>query len=214
MPLPPKKDQGPILPFDPKKLPDQGFEAPDLVEPTAGWRAWSVSEELPAYGVPPKLYSVSWGYYWAPRKKAEAECAKPYPCSEPKIVKDRRTGEEHEHVIGVPGEHCSCGFYSAKTFEHLQSMGYHAYSEGTGRFTVVGKLANWGKVIEGSQGWRAQYAYPVMLYVPLEASHLALPLKEGYGVSVRLRNVLAEGLEGQPAKLRPLSSFKKVRGGE
>src|SRR5215831_7733951 len=83
MTLPPKKNVGPLLPFDPTKLPDADFVIPDEIEVKVGWRGWGVHEDLPPFGVPPKLHSLSWGHYWVPYKRAEAECSRPYPCNQP-----------------------------------------------------------------------------------------------------------------------------------
>jgi hypothetical protein len=203
----PKVEVGPLHPFDPRKLPDKEFVAPDVMEPTKGWRAWAIDGELPEFGLPPKLHSVSWGYYWTPRKRSQAECSR--GCDKPVKRRDLTTGEEIEVTVGIPGEHCSCGFYSAKTFAHLQGMGYHQYYPDSGHFTVVGEVANWGKVIEGTQGWRAQYAYPFKLYVPIEAAHLAAALREAYAPKggVVLRNLLDPG--EAPRRLKRLSEFEK-----
>jgi hypothetical protein len=163
----------PDLPFDPAKLAglsDGGFRAPELEGTVEGWRAWRVSMTPPPYGTAPRLNSATFSYYWAPRTLARAECD--------------ACGSD------VPGEHCSCGFYSAKTLDHLRDMGYHTYDSNTGNVCVVGQLANWGKVIEGSQGWRAEKAYPVVIYVPFEAHRLARPISDAYGVPVRLLNLL------------------------
>ncbi len=151
-------------------LTDQDFRAPDLIGTVEGWRAWVVQAEAPAFGVAPRLESATYNYYWAPRQKARAHCEK---CG-----------------ADVPGESCSCGFYSAKTLEHLRTMGYHTYDPAYGSICVVGRLANWGKVIEGTQGWRAEYAYPVTLYVPFEGWRLAKPLAKAYGCDVELLNLL------------------------
>ena len=151
-------------------LSDEDFRAPDLIGTVEGWRAWNVNPTPPPFGNPPKLFSATWDYYWSPRIKARADCHK-------------RGGQDH-----VPGEGCTCGFYSAKTLTHLRSMGYHVYDEGS--MTVVGRLANWGKVIEGNQGWRSEFAYPVKLYVPFEGWRLAKPLSKAYGVPVELLNLL------------------------
>lgn len=159
------------MPFDPSKVPDPDFRAPDLVGAVEGWRSWQVARKPPRYGLLPKLHSVTMtAYYWTPRKAAMAECD---DCGE-----------------DVPGETCACGFYSAKTLEHLYTMRYHTYDIESGNICVVGRLACWGKVIEGSQGWRSQYAYPVKLYLPFEAASLGPGLKEAYGVQVVLRNIL------------------------
>lgn len=161
-------------PYDPAKGPDANFKPPtlEIAGTVEGWRSWGVSQELPHYGTAPKLYSVSIrSYYWVPRRESIAECEK---CG-----------------INVPGEAHTCGFYSAKTMEHLMSMHYHQYdADYSGMFHVVGQVANWGKVVEGTQGWRAQKSYPTKLYIPYEAHKLAIPLKKAYGVSVQLMNFL------------------------
>ena len=137
-----------------------------------------MNKEVPHFGTAPKLRSVTYGeYYWAPRRAAEADCDR---CSE-------------ADSQGVPGEHCTCGFYSAKTLEHLLSMSYHMYdADSSGCFHVVGQVANWGKVIEGTQGWRSQFSYPVRLYVPFEAWRLCKPLTQAYGIPAVLKNTLRQ----------------------
>jgi hypothetical protein len=158
--------------FDPSKLPDSDFRVPDEIGTVTGWRAWGVPAELPKFGVAPKLYSVTYGeHYWTPRKIGVAACER--GCME------------------VPDERCSCGFYSAKTLPHLLGMSYHRYdAEAKGMFHVVGKVANWGKIVEGTQGWRSEKAYPVALFIPFEAHRLARPLSAAYGIPVRLKNIL------------------------
>jgi hypothetical protein len=172
------------LPIDPRAVvPDPGFKPVSVQDAKMGWRAWVVDRELPRYGLPPKLRSVSFGYDWRPRQKAEAECP---TCSAPDAPLGYR---------GVPGESCSCGFYSAKSLKHLMRMGYHLYDDVDEHkyFKVVGQVACWGKVVEGTQGWRVQYAYPYMLFVPFEAGvEFGQRLREGYGCKVRLLNFLKQ----------------------
>lgn len=166
------------LPFDPAKAADPEFQLPDIVGTVEGWRAYGVPTTLPKFGVPPKLYSPSHdtSYYWIPRKVSVAIC-------------DRTKVQNPE---GCPDmEDHACGFYSAKSLEHLMTMSYHQYdAERNSMFHVIGRVANWGKVIEGSLGWRAQKSYPVELFVPFEAWGLAKALGESYGVPVRLKNIL------------------------
>jgi hypothetical protein len=163
--------------IDPKMIADPNFEPVTLKNACEGWRAWTVDRTLPPYGLPPKLYSATYNYYWNPKQKAEAECRS---CGQP-------------DGIGVPGEDCSCGFYSAKNLIHLMKMGYHMYYEGESTFTIVGQIACWGKVIEATSGWRSQYAYPVVLFVPHEAGGIfAKRLKDTYGCQVRLLNFLKQ----------------------
>lgn len=159
------------LPFDVEKMPDPAFEVPDLRKAREGWRVWRCSIEIPPFGAAPKLYSATHSnYYWIPRKGSLAECG--------------RCG------ANVPGESCACGFYSAKTFEHLMTMGYHQYDPESGMVAVLGQVANWGKIVEGTQGWRAARAYPVRLWVPFETWKLAKPIEEAYGVPVGVKNFL------------------------
>ena len=166
------------LPFDPRKLPDPELELPDLDEAELGWRAWSVAYDLPRFGLPPKLYSATFkGYYWAPGRAAQAECKKG-------CLPDN-----------LPGRSCNCGFYAAKSAKHLLALGYasRCHNIQGGKVGVIGEVAIWGKLIEGGQGWRSQYAYPTKLYIPFEASHLATPLAEAYGVDVALMNFIRKG---------------------
>jgi hypothetical protein len=168
------------LPYDPRRTPDPALRVPDLADAVEGWRAWQVARDLPRYGTPPKLYSATYaGYYWTPRRAAHAECR--YGCEK----------------LEIPGESCTCGFYSAKTLEHLMEMGYPSYdADGDGdRVCVIGQIACWGKVIEGTQGWRSSKAYPIKLFVPFEVAHLAKPLQAAYGCKVGLKNFIQPAFE-------------------
>ena len=162
------------LPFDPRKLPDPNLALPDLTEAMIGWRAWKVDRELPRYGVSPKLFSANHEYYWTPRQTARAVCLK--GCE----------GDE------MPRESCSCGFYSAKSAKHLLGMGYAHMCTTPTTLTVIGKVAHWGKVIEGRQGWRSEYAYPVQLFLPYEGMELLKPLASGYDCKVALVNLMSK----------------------
>lgn len=76
--------------------------------------------------------------------------------------------QEQAHVS--PHEDCSCGIYAAANLT-LCPPG-----------DVYGKVKLWGKVVPGEQGWRAQYAYPSLLYAAPEiARHPALM---AYGVEI------------------------------
>jgi hypothetical protein len=151
---------------------------PDYSEVMKGWRSWQISSDSFAE---PLLRSVVIDTAWQPREPVEATC-------------DYVTGKP-EH--SSPGESCSCGLYAAKTREHLQSMGYHRYDPENGTYSVIGIVQLWGTIVEGTQGWRAQFGYPERLFVPWEAWHLAKPLREAYGVPVELNNVLASEQKGK-----------------
>lgn len=176
--------------FDPKKikgLQDAGFTAPDVIGTVEGWRAWRVSSEVPKYGNVPKLVSASFPYFWAPRQRARAECK-------------HCTSTDPTEPDAIPGTHCTCGFYSAKSLTHLLSMDYHRYDPASGYVCVVGQLANWGRVIEGTQGWRAEFAYPAVIYVPFEGWRIAKAIQNAYGVPVKLMNLLDP--KSDPAKAK------------
>ncbi|MHC1559924.1 hypothetical protein ACR9E3_13285 [Actinomycetospora sp. C-140] len=75
---------------------------------------------------------------WSPRRAVTATC--PAGCREP------------------PTWHCTCGLYAAADLDAV--AGY------VGAPAVVGCTALWGRVVEGSGGWRAARAYPLVLFVP------------------------------------------------
>jgi hypothetical protein len=173
--------EGMTVPFDLsliRKAP--GFEVPDIEGTVEGWRAWVVAKTLPPFGVDPKMHSVVWNYTWYPMQVAEAECT-------------IHGGSKNDHGPAADAR-CSCGFYTAKTLKHLMEMGYHSYSDydAASFVKVIGRVANWGQVTEGTQGWRSQYSYPVMLFVPYEAAYLAKPLQKAFGCKVRLLNFLKQ----------------------
>jgi hypothetical protein len=173
------------------KLTETGDRAPDELGTVTGWRAWRVARK-PEEDGSVLLRSASYDYVWVPFEKARASC-------------ESCRSEDPGSRDCVPGEHCSCGFYTAKTLPHLRSMGYHMYdSEHDGEVTIVGRVANWGKVIPGTQGWRAEYAYPEMLYVPFEVARmLARAVADTYGVPVTLLNLLDPSAKPSKRGRRP-----------
>jgi hypothetical protein len=156
---------------------ETGDRAPDELGVVTGWRAWRVDPKPDDDGQV-LLHSVSHSYFWVPFEKARASCSY---CED--------TDPRSPHC--TPGEACGCGFYCARTLSHLRSLGYHTYNPESNHPTIVGRVACWGKVIPGTQGWRAEYAYPDKLFVPFEfARKLARPVADTYGVPVQLMNLL------------------------
>jgi hypothetical protein len=153
--------------FEAVELPDGKF-APDIVGELIGWRAWKV------IGPPekPRLYSA-YGHadkktmLWPTDKWFEAICPK-------------------GHVTDVPVEDCSCGIYAALTREHLVSLGYNSYSDEA--TTVIGKVGFAGKVIPGTQGYRAEKARVIEVYVPYERWKYVKSIERDYAVPVHLSN--------------------------
>lgn len=161
---------------EPLQVESHTVKAPDEIECVWGWRAWTLKASGPVL-----LHSVTHSScFWTPREPTVATC--PY--------KGRRKSHE------VPGDDCSCGLYAAKTLEHLlDHMGYAGYDIETGSIRVVGKVKMWGKVIEGTQGWRAEFGYPERFYVPFEGWRHMERLSNAYGAECELLNTLRGELD-------------------
>ena len=81
------------------------------------------------------------GIAWHPGEAFTAEC---------------KTQGCHE----TPQANCTCGIYASKSFDHLRRIGYT-------QDRIHGEVCLWGTVVEHEGGWRAQFAYPKNLVVPL-----------------------------------------------
>jgi hypothetical protein len=143
-------------------------QAPDVLGEIKGWRAWKVigSESLPM------LSSVTYSNtIWHPAHYTLASCSNSESC--------RKGGR-------LPGESCSCGLYAAASREQLVGL---RYNEEDGSHPVfIGEVAFSGKVIPGSQGWRAERGRIARLYVPFRHWRFVEPLKALYRVPVVLDN--------------------------
>lgn len=157
---------------------------PDYTDVMIGWRGWDIKGPRSR----PLLASVSKSHVWHPRQQMTATC-------------DNR---HHE----VPEWKHSCGLYSAKSRNHLLSMGYNHYSEASPR--VIGTVKLWGKIVEGSQGWRAEHGYPGTLYVPWEMWGLAEPLQELYGCDVELQDTLRKQVAREKRAIED-TDFRPIR---
>lgn len=122
-----------------------------VVGPILAARAWSVRGG--------RLWSTSAPTPWPIREALEARCLSPGN------LLSRRRGN-HE----APVRTCNCGIWGMADPADLPPGG-----------AAVGAVKLWGRVIEGTKGWRAQFAYPAALVGdPLELGPLAL----AYGVPV------------------------------
>lgn len=146
---------------------------PDVIGEVIGWRVWRVMHPYDAKLV--RLQSLGAGgtthaVPWTPGKTMQAFCAR-------------------DHVI--PAKSCSCGFYAARTQEHLLSMSYHRSRDfdDPNDVLVIGEVAMSGRIIPGTQGWRAQRVRPKTILVPYSRWKAAKTLKAAYpDVDVRLDN--------------------------
>lgn len=63
-----------------------------------------------------------------------------------------------KHV--APSIRCTCGIYATKSIELLfHELPFRKATD------VIGQVSLWGRVIEGSRGYRAEFAYPRALWV-------------------------------------------------
>lgn len=147
---------------------------PDATTPEIGWRFWRVEwgsheyvgeivEEAQVDFAPegrahlrhqifrPALVLVSgWRTAWPKRRELVARCAL-HRC----------------HFAPDPG--CTCGIYAVRRWHNCLMRGSH-YPEGWSESHVVqrvfGEVSLWGRVVPGTRGWRAAYAYPRRIFVP------------------------------------------------
>jgi hypothetical protein len=147
--------------------------APDYSEPLCGWRLWEV-EHL---GADARLRSLYRDSFWPVGAPLEARCE----------AQRLRLSRRPRHA--APTETCTCGIYAAP-FELIRRKLVVDRSLPPGCLFVIGTVSLWGDVLECERGWRAAFAYPSRLFVPLGfpgAAHQAVGL-EDYGVPVELLN--------------------------
>ena len=95
---------------------------------------------------------------WRPKKAEQADC------------------RNHNHP--APQMKCACGYWSFKKFEDMVKV-LEGYANNV---RVVGTVEIWGRVIECSNGYRSEYAYPKELWLLEEGLE---SLSWAYGVPVR-----------------------------
>ncbi len=148
-----------------------GENAPDVLGEVIGWRAWTA---IAPHTPHPRLRSANAASLvglenaiWPTRRWISAVC--PF---------GRHPEEE------APGTGCSCGLYAAAELERLLDYGYAQFGEEG--VSVIGQVGLAGKVIAGTQGWRAQRGRIVRLYVPLSQHELGRKLGRAYNVPFEL----------------------------
>lgn len=155
--------------------------APDLIEPFVGWRVWRTRVGVDRVW----LRSMYFEQEWPGRRPAFADCS-----------------EDRAHVAPET-EGCKCGLHAARTLagascylpERLRGFRENEPVPTVATTNLVfGQVKLWGRVIEHDLGWRAQYAYPLRLYVPatykgaegLEARQARVLLADLYDVDVEI----------------------------
>ena len=145
--------------------------APDYAEPLSAWRLWEV-EDLDAA---PRLRSLYRDSFWPVGAPLEAKCE----------AQRLRLSRRPRHA--APRETCTCGIYAAP-FELVRKKLAVDHDFPPACLFVIGTVSLWGDVLECERGWRAAFAYPSRIFVPLGfpgAAEQAVGL-EDYGVPVEL----------------------------
>jgi hypothetical protein len=125
--------------------------APDFSEAFVGWRVWIVVAGPP--GV--RLRSVVQRTIWPVRKPLVAECRRSRPFAT--LLRRPPHGP-------APVEDCRCGIYATRLAELEPLLAEAPWETGA---RVLGDVSLWGDVVEHERGWRAGFAYPARLYVPV-----------------------------------------------
>jgi hypothetical protein len=136
---------------------------PDYISPVVAYRVWRWKET--------GLQSLN-GEPWLPGQNLEARC---------RVAPAARHMAEAANE--APHRKCTCSIYAAKNSEHLRQIGY---ADGG----VCGEVYLWGIVVEHKLGWRAQFAYPKSLSLPL--SLLPFTLAE---LNARLLTLIEFGID-------------------
>lgn len=132
------------------------------------WRQWGVVSHR---GGTLRLTALTQRAIWPPRGRLVAECP---------------AGQVQQHLPPEPG--CSCGIYAVKNGSefHPHMLRSNIVWRGSAESVpwVVGKVALWGRVLEFTDGFRAQYAYPYVLWSAGLTAGERIALGDAYGVEV------------------------------
>ncbi|HWO69402.1 MAG TPA: hypothetical protein VNP94_01400 [Actinomycetota bacterium] len=115
------------------------------LEPILGWRTWRLVRARGGLRIAPATPREPWEPGVAQRATCTGAHTRLYLVFNPELAPTHRSPE--------PG--CTCGFHAFKEPARLGRTG-----RGVG---VVGQVAMWGRVIEHTRGWRAEFVYPARL---------------------------------------------------
>ena len=154
---------------------------PDVAGYAVGWRIWT-SEKPPL----PACLSSLRGTRWPHRTPLIAGCRT-------KDVLPSFDPQYRTRLHDTPDESCTCGIYAVRTEEQLVSEHVGLTTSAlimrqmASEFPVnhiIGKVALWGKVIEYTDEFRAEYAYTLELWAFETPQAVVSDLHLGYGVPV------------------------------
>jgi hypothetical protein len=152
------------------------FQLPFHDEPEAeqkfgfvrGWRFWTFVH-------PHYLGDINRASIWTPRKRNVAFC---------RAFHLRVPGRSEPHKV-VPFESCTCGFHAYNEAGIAKVGVFHGLLFEF-QAPIFGEVALWGKVIRHARGYRAEFAYPIRLWVLGPVGEASIEeVASAYGVPVR-----------------------------
>ena len=160
---------------------------PDYCDALTAYRAWTAHEN----GL---LVGQTHEEPWPPYEPFHARCGRVQGAGIREHVKDGRW-------LPAPVWGCDCGVHALKSLEAAEAR-YHTggptyivvgLGEQQKHHTVWGAVKIWGRIIEHSLGYRAEFAYPSELYTTDEK--IAAAVCALYGVPCEVRAVPAFSFE-------------------
>ena len=127
-----------------------------LITPIESCRGWRLTDD-------DHLRSLSLSIRWPPGSPLVAEC---YATSDKCHKTPTFDSDWSRHQYHVP-----CGIYGMKDFAD-PIPGFWGADD-----IIAGKVSQWGRIIEHEAGYRAEYAYPLELFVPRCACSTCLRIR-------------------------------------
>ncbi len=162
--------------------------APDYIDLRKGYRGWQGcltirqagyaqgwTRETPLprtlSGIRPDLRSLNMTAHWKPKEVKKAQC----PCAGPKesiAVREHTCGiYAYKHMFKIGLE-----YLNGSVVSYRQAGGVVSYRQARGvvkiQIRVNGSVWMWGDIIEHTNGYRAEYAYPCAFFLPKGTSLL------------------------------------------
>lgn len=139
-----------------------------LFEPVIAWRSWLIQTYWGRNSWSPKLWYQYLLSIYSPTKHWLAWQEKPMEsiCGiHPTFLERVRIKKWEKH--SAPNPACSCGFYGTKELGHLlRRLNFSMLrTQLNWQPLAIGRVALWGKLIEHEQGYRAQFAWPVEIWI-------------------------------------------------
>ncbi len=151
------------------------YRVPDYIGILTGWRAWRIGDSGGGWVLRGLFADVE----WPPREEMRATC-----------YEQLRLSPLGMSVHTAPGVGCTCGIHALKRtndFAFRERLFYTSLEE----VVAFGHVSLWGRVIEGSRGFRVEIAYPRDLIIVSRTARtvrrceiLARELAKAYGVDV------------------------------